>query len=80
MSTYNLPDVGVTVFAGPMKYSDIKSRYPVFVSLFGPLFHPRVINEKETHLLVNAVGNKGSFPQRGIGCLQGSVSYVGKED
>ena len=68
ISSYNLPDVGVNIFAGPMKYSDIKSKHPASVFLVDPLFHPCVINEKEIHCLVNAVANKGSFPRRGIEC------------
>ena len=78
MASYTLTDVGVIVFAGPMKYVDIKEYHPVSVSLVDPLFHPRVINERERNLLVNAVGNQGSFPTRNIGCSQGSVSYFGK--
>jgi hypothetical protein len=66
VASYNLPGVGVTIFTGPIKYSDIKLRHPVSVSLVGPLFHPCLINEKEIHLLVNAVGNTGLFPQREI--------------
>ena len=77
-ASYNLLDVEVIIFAGPMEYSDIKSRHPVSVSLVDPLFHPHIINEKGINLLVNAVWNKGSFPQRAIGYYQGSVSYFGK--
>ena len=78
MASYNLPDVGVIIFAGPMKYADIKENHPVSVSLVDPLFHPRTINKKERNLLVNAIENKGSFLTRQIGCSQGSVSYFGK--
>ena len=64
MASYTLTDVGVIVFAGPTKYVDIKEYHPVYVSLVDPLFHPRVINQRERNLLVNTVGNKGSFPTR----------------
>ena len=39
MTSYTLTDVGVIVFAGPMKYVDIKEYHPVSVSLVDPLFH-----------------------------------------
>jgi hypothetical protein len=44
MKCYNIPDVGVTAFYGPMKYSEIKNKHPLSISLVDALFHPRTIS------------------------------------
>ena len=62
MASYNLPDAGVNVFVGPIKYSDIKTRHPVSVYSVDQICYLSVINKKEIYLLVNTVGDKGAFP------------------
>ena len=59
MQEFQLNKSRLSVFAGPLTYAQIKTHYPVSVSLIDQIFHPRIINEAEINLLENAVGSRG---------------------
>lgn len=75
---YQLKNLGLSVFAGPLTHAEIEIHHPVSVSLIDPIFHPCLIKKAEINLLDNAIGARGSHPTRSIANSQGSVSFFGK--
>ena len=63
MQEYQLKNIGLSVFAGPLTRAETKTHYPVSVSLIDPIFHPQIINESEINLLENAVGSRAPIHQ-----------------